>query len=79
MASKPLPVHKDKLGQDLDLGDCVAFPDSNTLFIGKVIKLHPKLVTVVKLGGLWQFETRKYPGDLIKLESDKLTFYLLRH
>lgn len=76
---KTIIEHQDKLGQDLAVNDCVAFPDRNTMFIGKVVKLHPKLITINKLGGKWLWTTRKYPGDLIRLNSDTLTLYLLKN
>lgn len=77
--TKPVPQHLDKLGQNLEIDACVAFPDRNTMFIGKVVKLHPKLITINKLGGKWLWTTRKYPGDLIRLNSDTLTLYLLKN
>jgi len=77
--AKPMPEHRDILGQDLNVDDCVAFPDSGTMFIGKIKKLNPKLVTITKLGGTWSFTTRKYPSDIIRIESDAVTLYLLRN
>ena len=38
--------HKDKLGRLLKVGDCVAYPSSNSLMIGIVKKLNPKMVGV---------------------------------
>jgi hypothetical protein len=79
MVQKIIPQHKDKLGQDLAVNDCIAFPDSNTLFIGKIVKLNPRMITVVKIGGKTSFTTRKYPADLIRLESEAVTLYLLKN
>jgi hypothetical protein len=77
--AKPVPEHQDVLGQELKVDDCVAFADSGTMFIGKIKKLNPKLITIAKLGGMWSFTIRKYPSDIVRLEDEAVTFYLLNH
>lgn len=76
-----LPEHNDKLGRALQEGDCVAYPDSNTLVIGTVIKLNPKMVKVKGLNttGYWARGTNKYPNDLVKLDGEDVTMYLLKN
>lgn len=76
-----LPDHRDKLGRPLAEGDCVAFPSSNSLCIGTIIKINPKMLKVKQLGatGYWARGTNKYPEDLVKLEGEEVTVYLLKH
>lgn len=77
---KEIPQHKDKLGQDLAVDDCVTFPAHNSLIIGKVIKLNNKMVKVQKVGSkTYGSEWNKYPDDLIKLDSSVVTLYLLKN
>ena len=75
---KEIPQHKDKLGRLLKVGDCVAYPGSNMLFIGIVKKLNPKMVGVAKLGkGNWG-PKNKYPEDLVLLDGPDVTMWLLK-
>jgi hypothetical protein len=74
--------HLDKLGRPLAEGDCVAFPGQNTLYIGTIKKLNPKMVKVVKVGAKsWYASngTNKYPEDLVKLDGVDVTMYLLKN
>ena len=79
--AKDLPEHYDKLGRLLSEGDCVAFPSSNTLCIGTITKVNPKMLKVKQLGstGYWARGTNKYPSDLVKLEGEDVTMYLLKN
>jgi hypothetical protein len=45
MAAKQI-THKDRLDQDLAVGDCVAYPSSNSLVIGVITKFNPKMIKV---------------------------------
>lgn len=76
-----LPDHYDKLGRLLSEGDCVAFPSSNSLCIGTIVKVNPKMLKVKQLGstGYWARGTNKYPEDLVKLDGEDVTMYLLKH
>ena len=47
--AKEIPEHKDKLGRLLKVGDCVAYPDSNSLVVGVVKKLNPKMIGVSRI------------------------------
>ena len=78
--SKEEIVHKDKLGRVLSVGDAVCYPDQNTLDLGTVRKLNPKMVTVWEIGShsTWYTGSRKYPQDLIKVEGPEVTMYLLK-
>jgi hypothetical protein len=80
---KTAPVeHKDKLGRLLRVGDCVAYPDRNSLTIGTINKITPKMTMVIELGATrysWRQDgVRKYPGDLVLLEGPEVTMYLLK-
>ena len=74
-----IPEHKDKLGRTLAEGDCVAFPSANTLCIGTITKINPKMLKVKQVGstGYWARGTNKYPEDLVKLDGEDVTMYLL--
>ena len=69
--------HPDKLGRNLEMGDCVVYPSNNTMMIGTVIKFTPKMITVKNIG--WRSETRKYSSDVIKIEGPEVTMYLIRN
>lgn len=73
---KQLPEHKDILGRVLNVGDYVAYPDSNQTKIGKIDKLNQKMVRVTT-GREWISTVNKYPKDTVKLEGPDLTMYLL--
>ena len=74
--------HKDKLGRDLAVGDAVAFPHHNQLYVGKIEKLNPKMLTIASLDvrhRLWDTsDYRKYPHETVRLDEVDLTLYLLK-
>jgi hypothetical protein len=73
-------VHKDRLGRVIKIGDCVAYPSGNTLVIGVVKKLNPKMVGVSELGKsrTWGSAKNKYPMDCVRLDGPEVTMYLLK-
>jgi hypothetical protein len=73
--------HPDKLGRNLEMGDCVVYPQSNSMMIGTVIKFTPKMITVktINSGGWRGWETRKYSSDVIKIEGPEVTMYLIKN
>ena len=76
---KPVPEHRDKLGRLLKVGDCVAYPSSNSLAIGTIKKLNPKMVKVAKLGSKFKSDgNNKYPTDLVLLDGPEVSMYLLK-
>ena len=82
MLSKKPPDHKDKLGRSLKVGDCVAYPSVNSLEIGTIKKVTPKMTIVVKVGkrtGWGSSGSRKYPQDLVLIEGPEVTMYLLKN
>lgn len=80
MTVKVQPEHRDKLGRVLAVGDAVCYPSSNSLELGTVKKLNPKMVKVYKAGrsGTWYSGDNKYPQDLVKIEGPEVSMYLLR-
>ena len=75
---KPTIEHKDKLGRSLKVGDCVAYPGSNSLIVGTIKKLNPRMVGVAKLGKNSYGPKNKYPHDVVLLDGPEVTMYLLR-
>lgn len=76
-----IPEHKDRIGRPLAIGDFVAYPSHNSLQIGSVTKLNPKMVKVKRLRGASKYdayEQNKYPNDLVILNGPDLTMYLLK-
>lgn len=76
--TRPPVEHQDLFGQPLELGDCVVYPRSNSMTVGTVIKLNPKMVGVRKVGaGNWN-NCNKYPAELVKVSGAEVTMYLLK-
>lgn len=71
--------HHDILGQPLDVGDAVVFPSSNSMYVGMITKLNPKMVKVKRVGTKYSWEQNKYPADLAKVSGAEVTMYLLKH
>ena len=74
--AKIVPEHKDKLGRLLSVGEYVAYPDSNALLLGTIVKLNPKMVKIKPLSKSW--EVNKYPDDTLRVDGPELTWYLLK-
>ena len=74
-------VHKDKLGRVISVGDFVAYPSRNSLEFGKVMKLNNKMVGVIPAVSKYRISsnTNKYPSDLVRLEAQDMTWYILRN
>jgi len=73
-----IPVeHKDFFGQPLELGDCVAYPRSNSMMVGTVAKLNPKMIGVKGVSNRWG-DCNKYPAELVKVSGPEVTMYLLK-
>ena len=78
MAKTP-PEHRDKLGRLLTLGDCVVYPQSNSMIIGTIQKMNPKMIKVASVPKGWPYESLKYPQDLIKIDGPEVTMYLIKN
>ena len=81
MPPKLIPEHKDKLGRLLNVGDCVAYPSGNTLVVGLVKKINPKMIGVSSLGRsrTWSSAKNKYPDDCVLLEGPEVTMFLIKN
>jgi len=77
--SKEVPEHRDKLDRLIKVGDCVAYPSSNSLVIGVVSKLNPKMVGVSQLGKNRWGDSNKYSNDLVILDGPDVTMYLIKN
>jgi hypothetical protein len=71
-----IPEHKDILERPLNVGDYVAFPESNILKIGIIQKLNPKMLTIKGITSSWN--SKKYPKDCAKLDGPELTMFILK-
>ena len=78
VAVKSAHKHPDKLGRNLEMGDCVVYPQSNSMIIGTIVKFTPKMITVKGVGN-WRWETRKYSSDVIKIDGPEVTMYLIKN
>ena len=73
--------HKDKLGRSISVGDFVAYPVHNSLEFGKVEKLNSKMIGVLPCISKYRQtkNTNKYPSDLVRLEAQDMTWYILKN
>lgn len=80
MSNKQI-IHNDKLGRPLAEGDCIAYPEHNSLSVGTIIKINPKMIKVQRVGstGYWARGTNKYPNETVKLDGPDVTLYLLKN
>ena len=71
----------DIIDRPIRVGDFVAYPTSNSLAFGRVIKLNNKMIKVVKVpaGKFVDSGSNKYPHDTVKLEAKDMTWYLLKN
>lgn len=77
--AREIPQHLDLLGNPITAGSCVAFPYGNSLRIGIVLKLTPKMVQLRRVGARRAgIKYNKYPCDLAVLNSKDVTMYLLK-
>lgn len=79
MTPKTTPT--DRLNRNLTVGAYVAYVDSGRLEIGSILKITPKMIKVARVGsqGFWSRGVLKYPNDVILLEGQDLTMYLLKN
>ena len=75
------PEHQDLLGCAIALDSVVAYPSSNSLSIGRVIKLNNKMIKVVNVKAKSAYAQRginKYPQDCVVVDGAEVTMYLLK-
>jgi hypothetical protein len=77
---KEIPEHCDKLGRKLSVGDCVVYPQHNSLVVGTIKKFNPKMIKVSKVpASRWGGETNKYPSDLVRVDGPEVTMFLIKN
>ena len=69
--------HKDILENTIRVGDIVAYPAHNSLKIGTVNKLNPKMINITPVGK--KYTDRKYPSELVCINDPRITLYLLKN
>ena len=79
--------HNDKIGNQLEIGDAVAFPHGNSLRIGVIKAMGEKMLRVKDVNSTAhlarQFRHRnangnlKYSKDVVLVKGPELTAYLL--
>lgn len=74
--AKESPEHKDILNRVINVGDYVAYCESNMMKVGRVDKLHQKMIRIAT-GREWRYNVNKYSKDTAKLDGPDLTLFLL--
>ena len=78
--TKEIPVHRNQLGREHKINDSVDYPQSNSLVIGVVRKINPKMIGVRRIGkNGWGSEKNKYPVDCVKLEGPEVTMFIIKN
>lgn len=80
--TKEIVEHRDKLGRVIQLEDFVCYPDHNSLEIGKVVKINPKMIKVSRIpdkNRKWGGVKNKYPADAVLVDGKDATFYILKN
>jgi hypothetical protein len=78
---KQPPVHKDIFGRVIAEGSYVAFPHSNTLYIGTVGRCTAKMVRVHPVVSHYRAGAGmlKYAHECVTVEGADVTFYILKN
>lgn len=75
---KETPEHYDKLGKPLAVGDYVVYVWHNSLAVGSVRKLNPKMVGVSRVNSRGAHHN-KYSYDTVKVDTADVTMYLIKN
>lgn len=67
----------DIFGNNIKLDDSVAFGEGNTMHIGTIVKITPKMLRVKTFRNNRTF--LRYQKDVMVLDPAKVTYYLLQH
>jgi hypothetical protein len=78
--AKEQPLHYDRIGRQVDVGDILAIADFNGLMLARVIKLNKKMIKIQRFPNPYRNgETRnKYAHDAVKLDADDVAIYTLQ-
>jgi len=81
--SVKLIEHVDRLGNVITVDSIVAVAHKNRLMIGRVTKLHPKMISVKEIlkeaRAYSSGEHNKYPHDLVRIPDSDAVMYILRN
>ena len=73
-------LHRDILGRELKIGNCVAYPFGNALVVGIVHKISSKMIGVTQVGNsTWNNKKNKYPKDCVLLDGPEVTLFLIKN
>jgi hypothetical protein len=75
--SKIEPILDDILGNKLNKDDIVAYPLGNSLYLGIIKKINPKMLSITRVGLNSHIIDRKYPLDVILIKDKKSLLYIL--
>lgn len=73
--------HRDKLGTKISVGAYVAYPNNNSMDVGIVKNLNPKMISITRTGGITYYRNtiNKYPNDCVIVDGAKVTMYLIKN
>lgn len=72
-------IHRDKLGFEIKIGDIVTYPKSNSLYIGKVVKLNPKMIRIERVPETkYKSSCLMYSMDVIILDPTDVLAHVLK-
>lgn len=81
--SKEKTKHTDIVGKEIEIDSIVAYSVSNSMKVGKVTKLNPKMVKVKEIKKIthrWNtYEYNKYPCDVVVLDGPETMLYVLKN
>lgn len=79
--AKPVPEHTDILGQPLTEGCHVAMSHRNSMMIGRIIKLNPKMLRIVPIG-IKTYRSEDgylvYGNQTVRLDGPDALAYILK-
>jgi len=82
---KKKPTQVDILGQPLEVGNYAAVGKGNQLFIGKIVKVTPKMMRVKGFGSNAPYQSRSdegclvYSNNTILLSGEDTITYILKY
>jgi hypothetical protein len=78
--AEELPVHLDRIGRQVDVGDIVAVADFNGLMLARIVKLTKKMIKVQRYPNAYRNGKgrNKYAHDAIKLDRDDVAIHILQ-
>lgn len=78
MADVDIPNHKDKIGQDLNIGDIVVFSTKGAgLHVARIETISQKQIKVIPLHGTHRKSHNRYPKDVLSIHELEETIMLI--